>query len=122
MAKLLNLQDLSLSVALTSVSTGAFIWETAPRRLGGKLLLLDGLANKYVVDMLLEIPTGLHFAEIQARGVRICLLSTVMLAEACSRTLEKLTSAVSIYCKSHPFSWSSWFERVKHRHRHYLSM
>ena len=105
MAKLPNLQDLSLSGVLTLVSTGAFLWETAPRRLGGKLLL-NGLANKYVMDMLLEIPTGLHFTEIQARGARICLLSTVMLAEACSRTLEKLTYAVSIYCRSHPF-WSS---------------
>ena len=29
------------------------------------------------MDMLLDIPTGLHFIEVRVQGVRSCLLSTV---------------------------------------------
>jgi len=48
--------------------------------------------------MLLEIPTGLHFTEVQVLSTHECLLSTVMLAEACFQTLVKLAYTVSFHC------------------------
>jgi len=97
MAQLPNLDDLSLSGSLVAVdrrsSPGI---ETVPRgRFGGKLRLIQGYADESVVNMLLEVPTGLHFTEVDIRGIHECLLSTVRLAEACGKTLVKLSYAVS---------------------------
>ena len=68
----------------------------------GKLRLLDGCAHEDVMNMLLEVPTGLRFAEVQIRGWNIRLLSAVRLVEACSKALVKLSYNVTGNGKSHP--------------------
>ena len=70
-------------------------------RLGGQLRLFGEDVSGGVVDMLLGFPTGLHFMDLQVRSLRECLLSTVMLAEACSKTLVKLSYRVSFHRRSH---------------------
>jgi len=72
---------------------------------GGKLQPSCEGADTDVVDMLLEMPTGLHFTEVQIDVTFERLLSTVRLAEACSETLTKLSYNVFVYDKSHLFSW-----------------
>ena len=71
---------------------------------GGQLRLFGGNASGGVVDTLLEVPTGLHFTEVQVRTRHECLLSTVMLAEACAKTLVKLAYTISFNCESCSFS------------------
>ena len=110
MVQLPNLNDLSLSGTSVWVdnNTPPGMGKTLRGRFSGKLRL-EGHAGTDLMNMLLEVPTGLRFTEVEIRSTHECLLSTVRLAEACSRTLVKLSYAVSIYGKFHPFSWSSWF-------------
>jgi len=102
MAQLPNLDDLSLSGALIPLSRSvlAGIGIDLRGRFGGQLRLSEGCACKDVVDMLLEVPTGLRFTEAEIRGMGECLLLTVRLTEACCETLVKLSYAVSSYCRS----------------------
>jgi len=53
--------------------------------------------------MLLEIPSGLGFTEVQIHCVQECLVPTVRLAEACGETLVKLLYTVTLHRKPHPF-------------------
>jgi hypothetical protein len=62
--------------------------------------------------MLLEVPTGLHFTELHIRGTHESFLPTVRLAEACCKTLVKLSYTVSIHGKSPLFSWLGRFWRA----------
>ena len=114
MAQLPNLDDLSLSGSVV-VDRGTLPWMGAilRGRFGGQLRLLKGHANPDVVNMLLEVPTGLHFTEVEVRGTYECLLSTVRLAESCAKTLVKLSYAVSFHGKSHPPPPPSWFSYAK---------
>ena len=103
-----NLENLSLSgdiivVGKISAGTGTVL----RGRFSGQLRLLEGYADDDIMNILLEVPTGLHFTEVQIHAPRERLLSTVRLAEACSRTLVKLSYRVSFYCEPHPFSRSS---------------
>ena len=106
MAHLPNLDNLFLSGSLVVTDEGASPGiETALRgRFGGKLRLIGGNVDGDVVDMLLEVPTGLHFTEVRIYTTHECLFSTVRLAEACSETLVKLMYMIDFYRKYHPFS------------------
>ena len=107
MAQLPNLNDLSLSGSLgwgrAEVLHG--IGTGLRGRFGGQLRLLGGLAREDTLEMLLEIPTGLHFTEVRIESMHGCLISAARLAEACSKTLVKLSYAVSFYGQSRLFSW-----------------
>ena len=94
-----NLDDLSLSGTLVPVdrTTLVGIGAVLRGRFGGRLQLLREYAKKDAADMLLEVPTGLHFTEVEIRGIHGCLLSTARLAEACCKTLVKLSYAVTSY-------------------------
>ena len=109
MSRLPNLDNLSLSASLVEVDrmTSLGIGTILKGRFSGKLRLRRGYAHGSTVDMLLEVPTGLHFAEVNIRTTHECLLSTVRLAEACAKTLVRLSYVVSIQCKSHLFSLSA---------------
>ena len=115
MVQLPNLNDLSLSGSLVAGDRNALsgIGTVLRGKFGGQLRLLSGYADKDVMNMLLEVPTGLHFTEMRIRGTHVSFLSTVRLAEACCKTLVKLSYAVSIHGKSYPFSWPSRFWRAQ---------
>ena len=66
---------------------------------GGELRLFGKHVVGGVVDVVLEIPSGLHFTHLEVRSRHECLLSTVRLAEACSKTLVRLSYRVSFHCK-----------------------
>ena len=113
MAQLPNLNSLALSGHILALDRGVQIGIGTVLRgtFGGQLRLLVGYADDDVIHMLMEIPTGLHFTEVQISGMHQHLFSTVRLAEACGENLVKLSYTVSAHRESHPFSWSSWFCR-----------
>ena len=106
MALLSGSGDLALSGPLVWTDKRALLWIEAVLR--GKFVGELGLFGEHVaggvVDTLLDIPTGLHFTELNIHSLRECLLSTVRLTEACSKTLVRLVYRVSLHCKSHPRS------------------
>jgi len=71
-------------------------------RFGGELRIRDGYTDEYIVNMLLEVPTGLHFTKLHVRASRACLLQTVRLAEACCETLVDLLFSYICTGKSSP--------------------
>ncbi|KAF9645584.1 hypothetical protein BDM02DRAFT_492760 [Thelephora ganbajun] len=90
-ARLPNLDDLSLSGSVTKRGRSFLgLGTTLRARFGGKLQLRGGHPYGKVVDMLLEVPTGLHFTEVHVYTNRGCLPTTVRLAEACGETLVRL--------------------------------
>ena len=95
MAQLPNLNDLSLSGSLRGQQPQG-IGTVLKGKFGGRLQLhkLESRSYAGVVDMLLEVPTGLHFTELDVLSVQECLLTTVRLAEACGKSLAKLSYAV----------------------------
>ena len=105
MVQLPNLNDLSLSGFPVMVAGCALqgIGAVLRGRFGGQLRLFRGHVSVGIADVLLGIPTGLHFTEIQIYSTHECLLSVVRLVEACSKTLVKLSYTISLHCKSHPF-------------------
>ena len=111
MGQLPNLDDLSLSGCIRAADRGKSpgVRTVLRGRFGGRLGLDDEYASEEVIDMLLEIPTGLHFTEVDIRTTRECFLSTVKLAEACSKTLVKLSYRASFRRKSLPLSGSGRF-------------
>ena len=113
MAQLPNLDDLSLSgrMGVTDDKTLVGIGAALRGRFGGKLELIRGYESEDVMNMLLEVPTGLNFTEVLIDGRNECLFSTVRLAEACSKTLVKLSYNISFHCKYNSLSWASWLER-----------
>ena len=50
--------------------------------------------------MLLEVPTGLHFTELEIESVGGHILQAVWLAESCGRTLVDLSYRIRRYGKS----------------------
>ena len=106
MVRLPNLDSLVLSGFPAPVDKSALvgIGTVLRGRFGGELQLLGAYAGRGVVDMLLEIPTGLHFTDVQVENTRECLLSAVKLAEACSETLAKLSYTISFHRESRSFS------------------
>jgi hypothetical protein len=104
LAQLPNLDNLSLVGFIDAVERRALpgIGTVLRGRFGGRLRLVNGYAEECVMNMLLEVPTGLHFTELHVRGVHESFLSTVRLAEACGKTLVKLSYTVSFNGKYRP--------------------
>ena len=105
MAQLPNLDDLSLSGFLVPVDGDLLpgIGMTLRGRFGGQLLLRGGYIGRNVINMLLEIPSGLRFTEV-IQCTLGCLPSAVRVVEACSETLVKLSHTLPAHCKSHLLS------------------
>ena len=110
-AKLPNLDDLSLSGYLVPDPGRALVGAgtTLKGRFGGKLLLRNDCADKDLMNMLLEIASGLRFTAVHIRCGGECILTTVRLVEACSKTLVKLSYMVTFHGKYHSSSWPSQF-------------
>lgn len=97
--RLPNLDDVSLSLAgvsgIVTIRKGRFL---------GELTRHDGFVDEDVVNMLLEIPSGLHSTEAETRRTaRRHPQLAARPAEACGETLVKLLSAATFDCTSHPF-------------------
>jgi len=110
MAQLPNLDDLAFLDSLAEVDRRKLpgIGTVLKGRFGGRLMLRD--ADEDVVNMLLEIPSGLHFVELEIYCTHNRLPSSaIRLAEACRKTLVKLSHTAGYHCKSYPFSYSGWF-------------
>ena len=102
-AQLPNLDGLSLSgspIAVNGVSPG--IGTVLRGRFNGKLILRGGYAGPDIMNMLLDIPSGLHFTEMRIYCPRDYLHLAVRLTEACGKTLTKLSHTATIHCKSYP--------------------
>lgn len=69
-------------------------------KFGGQLGLFKKDADPDVMNMLLDVPTGLRFTNVHIHGARVCLRPTLMLAEACGESLAKLTYMVDDYGES----------------------
>ena len=106
MAQLSNLDDLSLYGSLVAADRREFpgIGTVLTGRFGGQLTLEDEYVGEDVVNMLLDIPSGLRFTEVRIHCMTGHLPSAVPLAEACCTTLVKLSYSVASKCESHPFS------------------
>ena len=111
MAQLPNLEDLSLSGHHIPVDKRALpgIGTALRGRFGGRLTLRHQYVREDVINMLLEIPSGLRCTEVRIDGAIKFLPLAVRVAEVCLETLVKLSYRAIVYCKSHPFSWSDWF-------------
>ena len=112
MVQLPNLDDLELSGSRIGVGTRRLLGTgTALKgRFGGRLMLRDTYVAEDVISTLLEIPSGLRFAELEIHCTHNRLPSSaVRLAEACRNTLVKISHTVSLRCKFYPFPLSSWF-------------
>ena len=100
MAQLPNLDDLTLMGSLVKVDRKELlgIGTIVKGRFGGKLKLCGEYAGGDVVNMLLEIPSGLHFTEVLIHCTPDYLPSAVALAEACCKTVVKLSYPVAFQC------------------------
>ena len=106
MAQLPNLKDLALLDSLVEADRAKLrgIGTVLTGRFCGRLKLSGGGAGEDVVNMLLEIPSGLHFSELVIRCTHSRLPPwAVRLAEACSKSLVKLSHTVDYNRKSYPF-------------------
>ena len=108
MMQLPNLKDLAFSGSLHKVGRDGLrgIGTVLRGGFGGqlRLLRLKRHADTDVMNMLLEVPTGLHFTEVHTIAVNDCLPPTARLTEACGKNLVKLTYSVDDHCKSIPIS------------------
>jgi len=112
MARLPNLDDLSLREPLHTGDRRELlgIGRDLRGRFGGKLVLRDvNCTNGDVMNMLLEIPTGLHFTEVDIHCATKCLPSVVRLVEACSGTIVKLFIMAAPYSRF-TSSQLGWFQ------------
>ena len=105
MAQLRNLDDLVvLGFAVAGSKQLPGIGAVLNGRFGGRLMLRGADASEGIINMLLEISSGLRFAELDIYCTRRSLHSSaVRLAEACGKTLMKLSHTVGLQCKSYPF-------------------
>ena len=91
-----NLDDLYLSGALSVTDKNQIrgIGTTLTAKFRGRLQLCTvspGCSHTDIVNMLLEVPTGLHFTDVHSWA---CVSSTVRIVEACSKTLMKLVYVI----------------------------
>jgi len=111
MAQLPNLDDLELSgFIIIRVDRGGLlgIGKALKGRFGGRLRLRETGVGEDVINMLLDIPSGLRFAELEIHCTHNPLPSSaVRLAEACRKTLVKISHTVSLHCKFYSFPQSS---------------
>ena len=107
-AQLPNLDDLELSGFAKEGSKQLRATGTVLKgRFGGRLMLGGPSVGEDIINMLLEVPSGLRFVELKfdCRQNRLPP-SAVRLAEACGKTLVKLSHTVRLHCKSYPFPGS----------------
>ena len=105
MAQLPNLDDLALlGFAREDSRKSPGIGKVLKGRFSGRLMLGGSCAGEEIINMLLDIPSGLRFAALEIHCTRSFSHSlAVRLAEACSKTLVKLSHRASFPCKSYPF-------------------
>ena len=105
MDRLPNLNDLSLSGSLVRMDKNKLIGIGTGLRgkFGGRLRLLRGHVDTGIVNMLLEVPAGLHFTEVYIHSASERLRPTLRLTEACAESLAKLTYTVDDYSEAIPF-------------------
>jgi len=106
MAQLPNLNNLVLSGSFSVLDRRELlgIGTVLKGGFGGRLRLSGASVDEDIIDMLLEIPSGLHFAELEIYCTRSRLPpSAVRLAEACRKTIVKLSHSVAFHRKSCPF-------------------
>ena len=101
-----NLDDLSLLGSLVMGDRNALpgVGTALRGRFGGQLRLVGEYAGPDAINIFLEVPTGLSFSEVHIHSIYACLSPTVGLAEACGKTLVKLSYGVTIHGKSLPIS------------------
>ena len=108
MAQLPNLDNLSLSGPLDAADRTQLpgIGAVVRGKFGGRLMFSrsGGYDGGDIVNMLLEIPSGLHFTEMEFDATCKGLPSAVRLAEVCAKTVVKLSYRVETYGKSHHLS------------------
>jgi len=102
MVQLPNLDNLSLLGDLPvdgreSPGIGAVV----RGKFSGRLILVNGYNEEDIINMLLEIPSGLRFTEVQLKWSLKGFPSLVRLVEACGKTIVKLSHRVETYGKSH---------------------
>ena len=105
LVQLPNLNDLSLSGSSRIMDKDRL--QGIGAHLRGKLcgrLHLQWLPDMHVVDMLLDIPTGLRFTEVNISAMHDCLPSIIRLVEACGTTLVKLSCSIDDFGKFRLFS------------------
>ena len=106
MAQLPNLDNLSLTGNLMVGRVPPELGRALRGRFGGELRLVDGPADEDAMNMLLEIPTGLRFTNVEIFCTSESISSTVKLAEACGNTLVKLFYSTPAYGSSRSFQFS----------------
>lgn len=97
MRQLPNLENLSLMstewIGLIPPGTGKLI----QGRLNGKLRLRRRFARCDILNMLMEVPAGPQFTEVEIRDARIdCFPATLRLVRACQGTLRKLHFSILV--------------------------
>ena len=94
-AQLPDLDNLLLSGSLVRGDKPPVIEAALKGRFSGRLRLVGELES--FVHMLLDIPAGLHYTEVQVHSIHERVLSTVRPAGACGETLEKLLYVVDYH-------------------------
>ena len=111
MAQLPNLDELLLSGASREGRNNLPRIGTVPNeRFGGRLKLRVEYTGEDIINRLLEIPSRLHLAELVIYcGKSRLPIWAVRLAEACGKTLVKLSHTVELHCKFYSFPKSGCF-------------
>lgn len=104
MTRLPNLDDPTIVGSLIAVDKGMSpgIGTTLKGGFGGRLVLSKECVDEDDVNMLLEIPTRLHFTHMGINGTLECFLSTMRLAEVYGKTLVGLSYTADRHGKCHP--------------------
>lgn len=107
MLRLPALDDLSLSGSIAVESSGSSqgLGTVLRARFGGILRVGPESIDKGIVNMLLEVPTGLHFTWVDVHVDRECHSSVARLTEACRGTLARLWYRISVHGKHHLSHW-----------------
>ena len=109
MTRLPNLDNLELSGSLVALDRRELsgIGSVVRGRFGGQLALSGECVHEDVINMLLEIPSGLRFTAVRIYCAVRRLHSAVRAAEACCETVVKLSLLVIFHGKFHP-----WYNEI----------
>lgn len=101
MLRLPALDDLSLSGSIAVESNGSSqgFGTVLKARFGGMLRLGPESIDEGIVNLLLEVPTGLHFTWVDVHVDRESHPSVVRLTEACRTTLARLWYRISAHAE-----------------------
>ena len=103
-AQLPNLENLKLSGTVAKVRLRG-MGSALRGKFNGRLILSGEHIDLGIVNMLLEVPTGLHFTELYIHGTKQSLYSALMLSEACGKNLTKLTYMTGDYGEFRPVAF-----------------